>query len=153
MKHVLGLAFLLLAGLAGAASLPPAVAEALATFERVIVPTDRAAGFHSLEMPKQRNFSPDVPITVDSECLRFAIVKASRDEPVCRRHADIKKVSIAPTRDDWYGKTFPGDYNIVVSYKGLGRLIVLTLSAEDVDPFLDAVRVLSPSLTKIKDPR
>jgi len=101
-----------------------------------------------------RDISPDVPITVDAECLHFAIVTGSGDKPICRKHADIKKLSIGKVnRDSVFGKASKGDYEIVVFYKGLGKLIILNVGPDDIDPLINAVRVLSPSLKKIKDPR
>ncbi len=153
MKPSYGLILVLLTGTANAVDETTPIAAAVEAFQRIITPTENAAGFHSLEMPKLRDFSPDVPITVDAECLRFAIVTGNGDRSMCRKHVDIRKMTIAPMKDDWYGKSHPGDYQILVNYKGLGKLIILTVSTEDVDPFINAVRVLSPSLKKIKDLR
>ncbi len=128
-------------------------AEALSDFRTLIQPTETAAGFHSLEMPKLRQFSESVPITVDEECLRFAIVTGNGDKQICREHVDIKKLVIAPLKNDWYGKSHPGDYLVIVHYRGLGKLVLLSLDAANVDPFVSAVRVLSPSLKKVNDKR
>ena len=153
MKYLTGLILLLLAEAASASAQSMTAEEALEAFQRIIVPTENAAGFHSLEMPKLRKFSADAPIVADSECLRLAIVTDAGDKPICRKHVDIRKIVIVPLRDDWYKKAFPGDYQIFVHYKGLGKLIILSLSSEDVDPFISAVSVLSPSLNKVKDKR
>ena len=153
MKRMLVSVTALVAAAASITSYAMSAEEALSEFQRIIVPTEEAAGFHSLEIPKLRKFSKDVPIAADAECLRLAIVTEARDKPICRRHDEIQKIVIVPLRDDWYRKAYPGDYQVMVHYKGLGKLIVLSLSAGDVDPFIDAVRVLSPMLKKVKDKR
>ena len=152
MRSVFGMVLVLLMAATNAADNRMSAEDALKEFQRVIVPTEEAAGFHSLEMPKLRKFSEEVPIVADTECLRFAIVTGAGDKEMCRKHADIKKITVVPLKDDWYKKSFPGDYQILVNYKGLGKLIILSVLAEDVDPFISAVKVLSPSL-KVKDKR
>ncbi len=152
MKVMLGLLIVLFSGGAIADSESKSAAEALLVFERIVMPTANSAGFHSLEMPRQRDLSPDVPVTVDAECLRFAIVTGRRDKAICRKHSDINKLTILANENGFFSR-FAGDYDIVVSYKGLGKLAILSVSAEDVDSFIAAARVLSPSLKKIKDRR
>lgn len=152
MRRMLVLVLVLLNGTAAASGQAISPAQALETFERIVKPTENSAGFHSLEMPRQRNLSPEVPISVDAECLRFAIVTGSRDKPLCRKHSDINKLMILENKDGFFTR-FAGDYDIVVFYKGLGKLAVLSVRPEDVDPFIAAVRVLSPSLKKVKDRR
>lgn len=152
MKRMLAIILLLTSGTAFADSQTISSVEALKVFERIIKPAENSAGFHSLEMPRQRDLSPDVPITVDAECLRFAIVTGIRDKPMCRKHSDINKLMILANKDGYFSR-FAGDYDIVVFYKGLGKLAILSVSTEEVDPFIAAARVLSPSLKKVKDRR
>lgn len=152
MKRILGLILVLISGPIIADSESTSAVEALEVFERIMMPAENSAGFHSLEMPRQRDLSPDVPITIDAECLRFAIVTGRRDKPMCRKHSDINKLLIL-ANDDGFFSRFAGDYDIVVFYKGLGKLAILSVSTEDVDPFIAAAQTLSPSLKKIKDRR
>lgn len=154
MKRMLVLVLVFFSVTASSANQSPSVTDALAIFERIIEPTERAGGLYALETPKLRDFSPDVPITVDAECLRFAIIAGGRDKPMCRKHAHINKLLILKKSEgNTFGKLHPGDHEILVFYKGLGKLVVLDVSGQDIDAFVDAVRVLSPSLKKIKDRR
>ncbi len=154
MKRTLGLLVVLLSVTATAADHGSSASEALETFQRIVEPSDSAGGFYALEMSKIRDFSPDVPMAVDAECLRFAIVTGARDKPMCRRHADINKLLIIRKKEgDSFALAHPGDHEIVVFYKGIGKLIVLDVIEEDIDPFIDAVRALSPSLKKVNDRR
>lgn len=153
MKHFVAVIVLLMTCVASIDGLAAGTSQALSDFRTLIQPTETAAGFHSLEMPKLREFSDSVPVTVDEKCLRFAIVTGNGDKELCREHGDIKKLVIVPLKDDWYGKSFPGDYLVMVHYRGVGKLILLSLDAANVDPFISAVRILSPSLKKVKDKR
>lgn len=152
MKRMLGLVLLLFSGSVIADGQVVSAADALKTFERIVMPAENSAGFHSLEMPRQRDLSPEVPVTIDSECLRFAIVTGRGDKSMCRKHSDINKLLIMANEDGFF-TGYAGDYDIVVFYKGLGKLAILSVSTEDVDPFISAVKALSPSLKKIKDRR
>lgn len=93
-----------LAGAASSTALAASTSDtskALSDFRALIQLTETAAGFHSLEMPKLRDTSESVPITVDEECFRFAIVTGKRDKEICREHSEINKLVVVLLKDDW----------------------------------------------------
>lgn len=129
--------------------------EAIQTINELLKESDEASGFHSLDLFSKRKLGDRNNTFTDEMGIHFEeLVSYENNETEERffEYSDLKKLVILKGEKAKYGSSYVGDYQILMHYKQVGRLIIVGISSENLKSFVESVQVLAPAIKKVKYP-
>lgn len=125
-------------------------------FNSFIKPTELAQGFHAVDLFTTKKISEKKKIYADEEGIHFALVltegtneSPEKNKDMFFKFKDIKKLVILPKDKALYGHKFVDDFQVLVHFKQIGRLMIIGLNEKRVEPFIALIKLIQPKLKKV----
>ena len=64
-------------------------------------------------------------------------------------HKDLKKMVVLKGEKAKYGASYVDDFQILIHYKQMGKLVSVGIDTKNLESFIEAVKIVAPNIKKV----
>ena len=125
--------------------------EALETINKLIKENNTSKGFHALDLFAIKEMGDKDKIRADETNI-YCEQKINDSGKIKDRvfaHKDLKKMVVLKGEKANYGRSYVDDFQILIHYKQMGKLVIVGIDTENLEPFIEAVKIVAPNIKKV----
>lgn len=125
--------------------------KALEIINTQIKETKTSKGFHALDLFAHKKMGAKDKIRADETniyCEQEMNKKGEKKDRIFA-HKDIKKMVILKGEKAKYGASYVDDFQVLIHYKQMGKLVIVGIDAMNLERFIEAIKTIAPNIKKV----
>ncbi|WP_350293974.1 hypothetical protein [uncultured Croceitalea sp.] len=124
--------------------------KAAQTINKLIKENNTSKGFHSLDLFALKKMGDKNKVKADDTNIycEQEIRKGKMKDRIFP-HKDIKKIVVLNGKKASYGVSYVDDFQVLIHYKQMGKLVIVGIDAKNLDFFIEAVKTVAPNIKKV----
>lgn len=125
--------------------------EALREVNETLKGSEEAAGLHSLDLFSLKVLGGKDKIIANDSGIYYEQVNPNNDKKGDEKfeYDEMKKIVVLTKEKAQYGAHWIGDYHLLLHSRKAGKLLIVGVTKDRLDSFIEALQFLCPNIKKV----